>query len=177
MIRSYARPYAKAILEVTQSSDQGRAIHAELARFEKVRKSSQQLQEAMENPGVALDDRIGISASIATRLEIGDLGKRILEVLIRNHRINQLGAVLEALEQMINDEAGISVAKVRAAHELDETQRGELRRALEQRFGTKVELEVSTDPHLLGGFVAQLGSEIYDASVRGRIENLRESLV
>lgn len=177
MIRSYARPYAKAILEVTESAERARSIHAELAGFEKVRKSSQQLHDAMENPAVALDARIGISGSIATRLEISDLGKRILEVLIRNHRINQLGAILDALEHMIHEEAGISVAKVRAAHELDETQRSELRRALEQRFGKKVELDVSTDPNLLGGFVAQLGSEIYDASVRGRIENLRESLV
>lgn len=177
MIRSYARPYAKAIVEVTESIDQTRSVFDELKKFEQVRRASRPLQEAMGNPAVTLDDRIAISETIAGRLELGALPKRILEVLIRNHRINQLGAVLEALEQMIHDEAGISVAKVRAAHDLDEGQKAELQRALEQRFGGKVELQVTTDPHLLGGFVAQLGSEIYDASVRGRIENLRETLV
>lgn len=177
MIRSYARPYAKAILEVAESAAQARTFHEELSRFEKVRRSSQPLEDAMENPAVGVEARLGIVREVAGRLELSELALRILEVLTRNHRINQLGAVLDALEQMVNDEAGISVAKVRAAHELDETQRAELRTALEERFQKTIQLEVSTDPELLGGFVAQIGSEIYDASIRGRIENLRESLV
>lgn len=177
MIRSYARPYAKAILEVVESPAQSRSIHQELSRFESVRRDSQPLKESMENPAVGMDARIGIIGEVGRRLELSALAVRILEVLTRNHRINQLGSILEALGQMINDEAGVSVAKVRAAHQLDQAQRSELQAALEKRFGKKIELEVSTDPELLGGFVAQIGSEIYDASVRGRIENLRESLV
>lgn len=177
MIRSYARPYARAILEVAESPAQARSFHEELKRFDDVRRDSQPLRDAMENPAVSNDARIGIVREIGSRLKLSELSMRILEVLTRNHRINQLGGVLDALEQMVNDEAGIAVAKVRAAHELDETQRTELRTALEQRFQKKIQLEVSTDPELLGGFVAQIGSEIYDASVRGRIENLRESLV
>lgn len=176
MIRSYARPYAKAILEVVESIDQARSISRELRQFEGALGKSEQLREAMTNPAVALDDRIVIAKTIGGKLELGDLPARILEVLIRNHRINQLGSVLDALDHMVNEEAGVSVAKVRSAHALDEQQQTELKRALEQRFNRKVELEVSTDPNLLGGFVAQLGSEIYDASVRGRIESLRESL-
>lgn len=177
MIRSYARPYAKAILEVVESSAQARSLHQELSGFESVRSGSRPLHDAMENPAVGMEARIGIVGKLGGRLELSALATRILEVLTRNHRINQLGSVLEALEQMINDEAGIAVAKVRAAHQLDDGQRAELQAALEERFGKKIQLELSTDPELLGGFVAQIGSEIYDASVRGRIGNLRESLV
>lgn len=177
MIRSYARPYAKAILEVSDSPAQARGLHRELAEFEEVRRGSEQLQNAMENPAVSVDDRIGIAGKIAARLGTSPLATKILEVLIRNHRINQLGAVAEALDHLINEQAGVTVARVRAAHALDAAQTDKLRTALEQRFGKKIELEVTTDPNLLGGFVAQLGSEIYDASVRGRIENLRETLV
>lgn len=176
MIRSYARPYAKAVMEVAQGPEGARPVLDELERFDEARRSSRPLQEAMENPAVALDQRIGITQEIAGRLELGELTVRVLEVLVRNRRINQLGAVVDALRMMINEAAGVSVAKVRAAHELDEAQREDLRRALEERFGGRVELEVSTDADLLGGFVAQLGSEIYDASVRGRIESLRDAL-
>ena len=177
MIRGYARPYAKAIFEVAESPAQARSLHDELSGFEEVRRSSRPLQDSMQNPAVSVDARLGIVRAIGGKLGLTALAVRILEVLTRNHRINQLGSVLEALAQMINDEAGISVAKVRAAHDLDDAQRAELRSALEERFGKTIELQVSTDPDLLGGFVAQIGSEIYDASVRGRIENLRESLV
>jgi F-type H+-transporting ATPase subunit delta len=176
MIRSYARPYAKAVMEVAQGAEGARGILDELERFDEARRSSQPLRDAMENPAVALEQRLGITREIAARLELGELTVRVLEVLVRNRRINQLGAVVDALQMMVHDAAGVSVAKVRAAHELDQEQREDLRRALEARFGGRVELEVSTDADLLGGFVAQLGSEIYDASVRGRIESLREAL-
>ena len=52
----------------------------------------------------------------------------------------------------------------------------ELRRTLEKRFGQRVEVEITTDPRLLGGFVAKVGSEVYDASVIGKIDKFRGSL-
>ncbi len=88
--------------------------------------------------------------------------------------MNQLGEILEALRQMVNDALGVSVAQVRSAMELDEREKSELQTTLEQRFGEKIDLELQTDPDLLGGFVAQIGSEVYDASVRGRLNKLRE---
>ena len=48
--------------------------------------------------------------------------------------------------------------------------------AFEQKTGKQVELDVKTDPNLLGGFVAQIGSEIWDASVSGKIHKFRDSL-
>jgi uncharacterized membrane protein required for colicin V production len=42
--------------------------------------------------------------------------------------------------------------------------------------GKRVEVRVTTDPALLGGFVARIGSEVYDASVSGKIHKFRESL-
>jgi F-type H+-transporting ATPase subunit delta len=47
---------------------------------------------------------------------------------------------------------------------------------LEKKVGAKVDLDVTIDPALIGGFVAKIGSEVYDASVAGKIEKFRESL-
>jgi F-type H+-transporting ATPase subunit delta len=68
------------------------------------------------------------------------------------------------------------VAEVKTAHNLNETEKAELRKTLETRVGKKVELRLATDPSLLGGFVAKLGSEIWDASVVGKIHKFRASL-
>jgi F-type H+-transporting ATPase subunit delta len=101
---------------------------------------------------------------------------RVLEVLLKNHRINALGAILEAWRDLINQSEGIAVAEVRVAQKLGAPEQDRLRKALEQRLGRKVDMHLSVDPKLLGGFVARVGSEVYDASVTGRIEKFRQSI-
>jgi len=176
VIRSFARPYARAILEVAGSATAAESLHRELASFEQTRRKSTELVEVFANPAFAIDVKRSVADTIAKRLGLGDLAGRVVNVLIQNHRINQLGAILDALRAEINEELGRVVAHVRSAHELTQSEREELRAALETRFGRKIDLEVETDRTLLGGFVAQLGSEVYDASVIGQLGKLRESL-
>ena len=59
---------------------------------------------------------------------------------------------------------------------LSDEDRAELQRTLEKKAGRKVEMVLTTDPTLIGGFVAKIGSEVYDASVLGKIDKFRESL-
>jgi F-type H+-transporting ATPase subunit delta len=98
----------------------------------------------------------------------------VLEVLVRNNRINQLGSILEAWRESINRASGVAMANVRSAHQLSSAEEEELRRALEAKTGKRIDLHVETDPSLLGGFVAKIGSEVFDASVAGRLERLEQ---
>jgi F-type H+-transporting ATPase subunit delta len=77
---------------------------------------------------------------------------------------------------MIHQSTGVAVAEVRTAHELQPEEKDILRQSLERRFGRKIELRLSTDPSLLGGFVAQIESEVYDASVNGQLGRIRNIL-
>jgi len=176
LIRRFARPYAKAIMEVAGSAEKADALRGELARFETARKTSQELQEMYANPAIENETKIKVSAAMASRLGLSAMAGRVLEVLIRNRRINDLGSVIEALAEMVRTATGTVAAEVRSAHGLTEQEVAELRRALEKKAGKKVELQLSTDPALIGGFVARIGSEVYDASVAGKINKFRESL-
>jgi F-type H+-transporting ATPase subunit delta len=176
MIRRFARPYAKAIMEVAKTPAAAAPIRDELSAFERVRSSSIDLQSTYANPGIDLDSKLKITRTIAQRLGVSELGGRVLEVLLRNRRINELGAIVEALAAMIRQATGTLAAEVRAAHRLSSDEEAALERTLEAKFGKKVEVTVTTDPTLLGGFVAKVGSEVYDASVAGKINRFRESL-
>lgn len=176
MIRSFARPYVKAMLEVAATTEAAATLRDELTAFEHVRKSSSQLVDVFANPGFAMDSKLAVAATICEKLGLGELTRRVIQVLIHNHRINHLDAILEALVAGINEQLGRAVARVRSAHELTADERDALRAALEKRFGRTIELDLTTDDSLLGGFVAQLGSEVYDASVAGQLGKLRETL-
>lgn len=177
MIRRFARPYARAIIDVAGSPQKANNIRVELARFDQARASAADLQLLFANPGIELDAKFKIAHAIATRLGSSELSGKVLEVLIRNHRINDLGGIVEALAEYINEELNIAVAEVRAASRLSEQEVADLRKALEKKVGKRVEVRLSTDATLLGGFVAKIGSEVFDASVSGKIHKFREKLL
>ncbi len=176
MIRRFARPYAKAIMEVVKTPEAAHLLHVELSRFEAARAGSEELSTLFENPGVDAKVKKSIAAAIGAKLEISELGQRVLAVFVDNDRINDLGAILEALAAMINDATNTVVANVRAAHQLGDDERAELKKALEARLGRHVQLQLAVDATLLGGFVAEVGSEVYDASVLARIQKIRTAI-
>jgi len=177
MIRRFARPYARAIMDVTKTPDAAAAVRDDLTRFEQARAAAADLRQVYANPGVDTDTKLSITRAIAQRLGIGELSGRVLEVLIRNHRINSLDSIVEALAEMIRQATGTLAAEVRSAHRLTPEEQASLAGTLERKFGRKVEITVTTDPALLGGFVAKVGSEVFDASVSGKINRFRESLM
>jgi F-type H+-transporting ATPase subunit delta len=176
MIRRFARPYAHAILDVAGSAQRANTIRVELDKFDQARRQSVELQDVYANPAIELDAKFKIAHAIASKLGLSDLTGKVLEVVIRDHRMNDLGGIVEALATMVNEELNVAVADVRSAHKLSEQEIAQLRKTLEQKFGKRVEVRLETDPSLLGGFVAKIGSEIFDASVAGKITKFREQL-
>ncbi len=176
MIRRFARPYARAIMDVVGSPEKANALRHELTRFNELRKSSNDLQELYANPGIEHEAKLKVTQTIAKRLDLSDMTVKVLGVLIRNHRMNDLDSIVEALAEMIRQATDTVAAEVRVAHRLNEQEQAELRRTLEKKAGRKVELMLTTDSTLIGGFVAKIGSEVYDTSIVGKIDRFRESL-
>jgi F-type H+-transporting ATPase subunit delta len=176
VIRRFARPYARAIMDVVGSPEKASALRNELARFDSLRKASADLQELYANPGIEHDSKMKVTGTISKRLGLSEMAVKVLEILIRNHRVNNLDSIVEALAEMVRQATDTVAAEVRAAHRLSDQEQAELRRTLEKKAGRKVELVVTTDTNLIGGFVARIGSQLYDASVTGKIHRFRESL-
>lgn len=177
MIRRFARPYARAFMEVIPSPAEAQKAHDELARFESLRRGSAELSEVFASPSVESAAKMNIARTVSSRIGLSALGTKMIEVLVNNHRINDLGSVLEAWQALIHSETGVAVAQVRTAHPLDAAESDKLRQSLEQRFGRKIELRLSVDPSLLGGFIATVESDVYDASINGQIHKIRQSIV
>ena len=163
-------------MDVAESPQRANTIRAELEKFEEARRGSAELQDLYANPGIELSAKFKITHAIASRLGLSELTGKVLEVLIRNHRVNDLDAVVGALTAMVNDQLNIAVAEVRSATKLTEQELAQLRKTLEQKVGKRVEIHATTDPALLGGFVVSLGSEVIDTSVHGKITKFREQL-
>lgn len=176
MIRRFARPYARAIMEAAGSPAKANELRGELMRFADALRSSQELRDLYANPGIEETHKVAITEQLARKMKASDLATRTLEVLLRHHRINDIDAVVAALAAYVNAALGVAVAEVRSAKSLGADEIQQLAETLSKKVGKKVELDIKTDPKLLGGFVVRIGSEIWDASVIGKINKFRESL-
>ncbi len=171
-MRSFARPYARAALAVAGSTESGVAVRDELAAFAAALRDSRELAGAFTNPAVPLDVKGRVLDQVAERMGLGALTRRLLHALATRHRLGRLDEVVEALTERLNQRLGVAVAEVTTAEALGEEERRELQRVLEGRTGKKLEMRLAVEPALLAGFVARVGSERFDGSLRGQLERL-----
>src|SRR6266851_2939995 len=169
MIRRFARPYAKALMEVAGSPEKANALRGELMKFEAALRSSAELREVYANPGIPAETKTAITDRIVGKLKMSEVAVRAIAMLVRFNRVTDISAILEGLTVYVNDALGVAVVEVRSAKTLSPDEMSKLAAVLSRKTGRKVELDVVTDPKLLGGFVARIGSEVYDASVIGKI--------
>src|SRR5436190_19916898 len=163
-------------MDVTGTPQKAAELRTELQRFADALRGAGDLRLLYANPGIDLPVKLKITEEIAKKLGLSDLAMKVLDVLIRNHRINDVDGILDALTAYVNKELDIAVADVATAHKLSEPEVAQLRTTLEKQAGRRVEMHLTVDPALLGGFVARIESRIYDASVVGKIEKFRQSL-
>ena len=102
---------------------------------------------------------------------------KFLRVLTRHGRIGLLGPITRAARASWEKRQNRRPVTIRSAVPLDETQRGAIRDRLAAAFGGTPVLTAEVDPSLIGGLVVQIGDDLYDASVRYRLELLRQRLI
>jgi F-type H+-transporting ATPase subunit delta len=96
--------------------------------------------------------------------------------LIDRRRLVDFTAIREEFERLADEASGLLTAQVVSASQLDDRRKARLQRALSQRTGREVRLEVTVDETLIGGAVAKVGDLIFDGSIRTQLEQLQASL-
>ena len=102
--------------------------------------------------------------------------QRFLEILAHRDRLDLVQEIAIIFQRLVNEQRGIAVAQVTTAIEIDDRQKAQIATRLSRRLGKTVTLETRVDPSILGGVVAQIGDNVIDGSVRGRLERLRRTL-
>jgi F-type H+-transporting ATPase subunit delta len=97
-------------------------------------------------------------------------------VLMDHRRISFLAAIVKQFELELDARMGFAEAQITSARDLGETERAALESQVEAMVGKKVRARYSRDPSLLGGAVVRVGSAIYDGSVEGQLERIRQAI-
>jgi F-type H+-transporting ATPase subunit delta len=174
MSARFARSYADALLQSVPSGFDAGRWAAPLHDVASAITGNGVLRAVLANPSVKPEAKRGIVQSLAARAGVDELGSRFLRLLLDNRRIVHLPEVLDAIREAVDAREGVVPAKVTVASEIDAAARERVSAALSKATGKKVRATFATDPKLLAGFVARVGSTVYDASALGAIEKFKE---
>jgi F-type H+-transporting ATPase subunit delta len=137
---------------------------------------SRELREVWEAPSIAGDQKRALLDAIVAREGLSRSIRNFVAVLIDHRRITFLGAIVQEFEQELNRRLGFADAGITTARPLEESERQALESQIQRLTGKKVRASYTLDPSLLGGAVVKVGSTIYDGSVKGQLERIREQL-
>jgi len=139
--------------------------------------ASSDLPAVLLSPAVPPARKRAVVSRLAAQLGVSTLVQNFLFVVIDRRRIAMLKDIRQAFETLLDERVGVVRADVSSARELASAQREKIRQQLARATGKQVRCEFAVDGDLVGGVVVRVGSTIYDGSVRGQLEALRQRLV
>jgi F-type H+-transporting ATPase subunit delta len=134
-----------------------------------------ELRSVLRNP--QLDPRTKVEVLDELLGGAEELIRNFLRLTAEKGRIGQIEEIAREFDRLMAVEERRLSVELTTARELSDDEARDLLRQIEEASGRKIEATRKVDPNLIGGFVLQAGSMRVDASVRGRLEGLRQELV
>jgi F-type H+-transporting ATPase subunit delta len=176
VVGTYARAFADVVMKPKNQLDPDRAL-LELYGMLTLLRESTQLRRVLENPSIPGDRKRAVLDAITAKLGTTRQVRNFVAVVTDHRRLPLFGEILKQLEQELNDRQGFAEAQVQSARQLSDPEKKMLEAEITKMTGKKVRAVYDQDASLLGGAVVKVGSTIYDGSVKGQLEKIREQLV
>ena len=169
------RMYAEALFEAARDSGRLAQVHEALVDFAAAVEQTPELRSVLRNPQLESSAKARILADLAGDEE--PLLRNFLLLAAEKGRAGELEEIAREFERIMARQERRLTVELTTARELTEEEASAILGQIERAAGRKVEATRNVDPELVGGIVLQAGSYRVDASVRGRLERLRQELV
>jgi F-type H+-transporting ATPase subunit delta len=171
------RSYAEALINAAEGKGQTEAVLDELdAIVADVLDANPQFAAILGSPTRSPHDKDRILVDLLEGRALPTV-VQFLRVLNRHGRLSSLRAIARSARAIWDRRQNRRPVLVRSAVPLDDSQQAALRDRLARMLAATPILTVVVDPTLLGGLVVQVGDDVYDASLRNQLEQLRHRLI
>ena len=174
--RKLASRYARALLD---SLPEPRALEAAdgfLTALAAAMEQSRELRDILLDPAVPRSSRKAVLRSLAEQHDVPPRLKNFLDVIVDHGRTPELPVIARVFHEAREQELGIVPASITTAAPLQDDLKRRAGQALEKLTSRKVSLTYEVEPALIGGAITQIGSKVYDGSLRTQLARLRQSM-
>lgn len=168
--------YAQALFDLALETKALDAVEADLKALKAARAESADLRRVLESPGFTAEDKGKALTAIGEKAQFNKTTQNFLGVLAANRRASALPAVIAGFERLSAAHRGVVAAEVVTAVKLSAAQAKGVKAALAQALGQEPEITTRVDPSILGGLKVKVGSRLFDASLRSKLDSLKFAL-
>ena len=169
---SLAGRYATALFGLARDERQIDAVSRSLDTLESALAESADFRALVTSPLISRSEAGKAVRALTPTLGVDPITARFIGVLAENGRLGELKQIIKQVRKLAGEHRGETVAEVTSAHALDDKQVAALKGNLKTRIGRDVAIDAKVDPSLLGGLVVRLGSQMIDASIKTKLNNL-----
>ncbi len=168
--------YARALADVALEQGEEAAVERDLDLYEEIFRAVPSVLDVLDSPAIPRDAKDQVLSGLFANYPVSRTVANYLRILLDHHRIRYFAQVHESYSRIVNERKGIIRARVTSAAPLQPSELARLRECLSRITGKIVELSAVTDPDILAGVIVQIGSTIYDGSVRTQLDEMRRCL-
>jgi len=173
-----ARPYADALLELAAERKKVDAWMKQLDAFAEIVDTSDDLRIVLTNPGIPIEKRKSVLDAVVGKVKtrLDTHVKNFLRLLIDRGRMGIFDDVVHAYRAASDEAAGRVRGVAVATTKLNKMQLSKLEKAVTKIVDQDVVLEAQVDESLIGGLRIEVAGRVFDGSIRGQLETIREQL-
>ena len=168
--------YAQALFDLAKDENQVFNVEADLKSLKAAIADSRDLRILLESPAFKAEAKGKGLAAIADKAKFNSVTRKFLGLLAVNGRASALSAVIAGFERLAAESRGEVQAQVTTALPLTATQAKGVAQALRHALGKDPQIETRVDPSILGGVKVRVGSRLFDASLRSKLDSLKFAL-
>jgi F-type H+-transporting ATPase subunit delta len=176
-VLAVARRYAVALADVVLARGEAQEVREELSAWEAMTEASPQLSEVFRHPTIPYEQKRGVLNELIKRARVRPTTANFLQVLLQNHRLEDLSEVNRQFGRELDRRSGVVTAEVTTARAVAPEAQEALRARLAQLTGSDVRLQFAVDDALIGGVVTRIGSTLYDGSVRSQLQQVKRRMI
>jgi F-type H+-transporting ATPase subunit delta len=177
LIRVIAKRYAKALVQLAEEKKTVEKTQADLAAFVSAVDSLPALQKLLASPVFTPENKKSVIKEVAAKLNMDQVTRRFVEHLAETNRIRYVKEVFEAFREILAERTNRAMAKLTSAAAISAADLAEIKKKLETLTGKQVDIDTQIDASLIGGVKAQIGSTVYDGSIKNQLSKMRNQLM
>lgn len=173
--RRVGRRYAQALFDAARNLGVIDSVESDLGAIVNIYESDETFRHFMIAPYTSRDEKIKIAEKLFAD-RVTALTMQVLRVMLMKGREEEMPVIFTEFVRLRREHAGVAHVVVTSAEELTSDQRSRLVAKLESQFGGKVEADYKVDSRLIGGVRVAHQNSVFDGSVRGGLQRLRERM-
>jgi F-type H+-transporting ATPase subunit delta len=178
-LEGVASKYAEAILALAVAPSApglDEAVGSDLTGISRVMQDSADLRMILGHPSIPADQKKAFLVSLFSK-KINELTLRLLELLNDKRRLDLIPQIATKYHSLLNERKQIVTANLVCADQLGDKALADIKARLAEHLGKKLDLEVTVDRSLIGGFQLKLGDQVIDGSIKSKLRAIEKTLL